>query len=588
VVLYELLCEALPYDVGQAMVFEATRIIREAEPKRPSTFKRALRGDVETIVLKALEKERVHRYQTVADFGGDIERYLDGDVILARPAGAATRVLKRIRRNPVVSGAVGVVFLMAMAFMGYLLFVSYPQLKHERDLAEAERKKAMEAEQKALTALDEAEEQRQAALEAKADSEEESENTKTINQFLEEMLSSADPFKEGGEVKVLEMLDRAAERIDREFPDKPEIEASLRHTLGVTYFKNGLYDAASKQLQKALEIRCRTLGEESQSALVTMNWIGAVYMGQGKFTEAEPILRRSLESGRRALGDSNWVTLHAMHNLGTLLFDQGRYGEAEEHLRKAMELSRKELSEGHWLILSSMYSLANLLLQLDRLSEAETLLDQVLVAQTRQLGNNHPNTLNTMNSLAIVYVERKEYSRAEPIYKEVLEAYQGLFTDEHPYTLGLKTNLANLYYHQDNLAEAVSMHREILAVRSRILGSAHPDTLRSLNNIAFMLKKLGKPGDAAAMLEEGLGIALKNLPRGHELIPLLRMNCAECLIDLERCEESEELLFQAYRSFRSSLGEKHIRTQKTVKLMIRLYEAWNKPDEAGEWRNKLH
>jgi serine/threonine protein kinase/formylglycine-generating enzyme required for sulfatase activity len=140
VVLYELLCEELPYDVRRAVVFEATRIIRETEPRRPTTINRTLQRDVETIVLTALEKDRTRRYQSVASLAADIERYLRGDVILARHAGLGTRAWKRIRKNPVVSVAVAVAFLAIVCSLAYFFFVSYPQLKRERDFAEEQQK----------------------------------------------------------------------------------------------------------------------------------------------------------------------------------------------------------------------------------------------------------------------------------------------------------------------------------------------------------------------------------------------------------------------------------------------------------------
>jgi len=140
VVLYELLCEELPYDLRKAMLVEALRQIREEPPKKPSSIKRVLRGDVETIVLKALEKKRRHRYQSVAEFGADIDRHLEGRVIRARSAGVGFRFWKWIRRNPKKSAAVGAALVSLLSFVGYMLFWAYPRIKAEKDkVAEAYR-----------------------------------------------------------------------------------------------------------------------------------------------------------------------------------------------------------------------------------------------------------------------------------------------------------------------------------------------------------------------------------------------------------------------------------------------------------------
>jgi formylglycine-generating enzyme required for sulfatase activity/tRNA A-37 threonylcarbamoyl transferase component Bud32 len=129
VVLYELLCDELPYDVAQSPVFEAARVIYETDPRRPSAMKQLLRGDLETIVLKALEKDRANRYQDVAAFAADLRHYLRGEVIQARPAGPVRRLGKWVRRNPGLSVAGSAAALAVAGFLGYLLLWSYPRLQ---------------------------------------------------------------------------------------------------------------------------------------------------------------------------------------------------------------------------------------------------------------------------------------------------------------------------------------------------------------------------------------------------------------------------------------------------------------------------
>ena len=133
VVLYELLCEDLPYDVRKTTLFEAARLIREEPPKRLSTTKHMLRGDVEVIVLKALEKEPDLRYQTAAALSDDISRFLAGKVILAKPAGPGRKFWMWVKRNPTLSFAAGIAFLVVTGFIGYVLFWSYPQIKAEKE-----------------------------------------------------------------------------------------------------------------------------------------------------------------------------------------------------------------------------------------------------------------------------------------------------------------------------------------------------------------------------------------------------------------------------------------------------------------------
>jgi tetratricopeptide (TPR) repeat protein len=633
VVLYELLCEQLPYNVKKAAVFEATRIIQEAPPKKPSTVNRKLKGDIETIVLKALEKEKTHRYQTVADLGDDVRRYLKGEVILAKPVGPATKVWKKVKRNPLLSGAVFVAILAVMVLLVYIPFISHPQLRQEKKKAE-----------------------------------EEAEITKTINQFLQETLATADPFQEGKEVKVLEILDRAAERIDREFPDRPEIEASLRQTLGVTYFNNGRYDKAEEQLGKALEIRRRMQGEEDADTLYTMNRLGAVFRDQGRFQEAESVLRRSLDlclnlhgaedsltlqaknslaivlqdQGRfeeaaamhrevleiktRLLGNEDDSTLSTMGNLALVLMEQDKYDEAEIILREVVKDATSLMGPNHPFTLNSMNNLALVLEQRGKLDEAETLIRKALETQSRVLSEEHPNTLNTMQSLAMIYRKRGDLDLSESSYRKVVKIRSDLQGGRHPDTLMTKHGLALVLQDQDKLDEAETLFREVIAGQSAVLSEEHPDTCRSMYNLALTLRYQAKFGEAEtwyrkalkgeiqyrgeghkytlqimnnlamvlriqekfdeaeSLLKRGLQIAREVLPEGHHLITYFQMNYGICLVKLDRFDEAEGHLKEGYRALKVLKGENHRWTQDAVHQIIRLYEAWGKPDEAEAWR----
>ncbi|MFH2000341.1 MAG: tetratricopeptide repeat protein [Planctomycetota bacterium] len=582
VVLYELLCEKLPYDVRKAVIFEATRIIRETEPSKPSTTNRALRGDVETILLKALEKDRDQRYQTVADLAMDIRRFLKGEVILARPAGPSTRAIKYAKRNPVKTTALLVGFSATLIFLGYSFFVYTPRIWYERDVAEREKLRAIAAEQHALEARKDADLQREAALEAKALSEQEEENTKIINRFLEEMLVLADPFKEGRDIKMQELLDKAVERIDREFPDRPEIEASLRNTLGYTYIDFGAYTAAEIQLQKAFDLRVRILGERNEDTLSTQNWLGLALLDQGKFAEAEPLLRKSLEASRDLLGKPHPVTLQAMNSLSTLLLSQSQYSEAEQLLRDALLTGRTVLGENHKMTLSSMYTLGNLLHLKGELDEAESILKEVIEIRTRTIGDNHPDTLNVMNSLGNVLLSRSDYSAAETLYVKIIESYRKTLGEEHPFTLGVMNNLANVYICQDLLQKAEACHREVYGIRRRVLGEEHPDTLKSLNNVAVLLDRQSKNVESEAIHRQLLETRTRVWGEEHESTLNSMEGLALVLIDLDQVPEAESLLRKALKSRLKICGEQNPVTIRTWKYLADILKRQEQFEEAEE------
>ncbi len=649
VVLYELLCGTVPYNVRNTAVIEAARLIREEPPKRPSTVDRALRGDVETIVLKALEKDRRRRYQTMAAFGGDVRRYLDGEVILAKPAGPVTRTVKVIKRNPVVSTAVAVALLAFVAIFINIVFWSLPRIREEMD-------KTREASEEATKAWKEARS--------------EAEKAKTINRFLERMLSSPDPGKLGKDVKVVDVLAKAEGDIDKHFKDQPEIEASLRRTLGWTYLKLGLFELAERHLQAAADIHGRVKGKEHSETLTSMEKLAAALCSRGKLSEAGPILREVvrvrrrtlgkehptilgplntlgivlhnsgdlvgaesafseiLEMGDRVLGKDHPNLLRTMNNLAAVLSDQGKDSEAEPVLRKIADAGRRIKGPEHPMTLGALNNLASVLRHQSKFSEAEAILREVLHVRNRTLGSEHPETLcsngniagllrgqdkfleaeaiyrktleirrrtlrsehpdifNSMNDLACVLGDQGRFAEAESIAKEVVAFRRDSQGMEHPATLSSMTCLANVLFEWGKLGEAEPIYRQVLEIRVRVLGEEHPDTITTMNCLADLLVSQGRLSEALPLLEKGFDDAAA-LPEGHQSKLFLHLVYAKCLAGLERYTEAEEHLLKAYSGFAVSFGEDNSRTHQALSCLVDLYDAWGKADKAAEWRARL-
>ncbi|MHC4946274.1 MAG: tetratricopeptide repeat protein, partial [Planctomycetota bacterium] len=501
VVLYELLCGELPYDVRRIAVFEATRVICETEPKRPSTKFRGLKGDIETILLKALEKERAHRYQSVMEFSTDINRYLEGEVIRARPTGPATRAWKRIKRNPVVSGSIGIAALILIASSLYVLLWAYPQVLMERN--------------NAFEARNEADLQREAALDAQAEAEKEALRTRTVNDFLEEMLSLPAPGQEGRDVKIAEALDKAVERLDEEFTEMPEIEASLRNTIGSTYFSLGQYKDAEPQFVAAAEIGEHIYGKEHATTLHYWKDVARVYKNLGRFDEAESILRKTIEILRRTIGEEGEQTLNTMNALGWVLETAGEYAEAESLLRKTLESQRRVIGVNHRDTIASMNLLATILNFNGKLTEAESLLREVLEVSRSTLDEDHPETLNSMNMLANVLNAQGKFAEAEEMHRNTLEARVRVAGEDHPDTLGSMNNLAIVLQKRGNYSEAESILRQIIEIQQRTLGEEHWTTLGSMHNLAMVLGKQGLASQAEEELRNLIEIRVRVLGKEH-------------------------------------------------------------------------
>ncbi|MHC4945243.1 MAG: tetratricopeptide repeat protein [Planctomycetota bacterium] len=543
VVLYELLSGELPYNVRRIAVFEATRIICETEPKRPSTTLRGLKGDIETILLKALEKERTRRYQSVIDFAADIERYLGGDVIHARPAGPATRAWKRVKRNPVVSASIAFALIVLLVAALYVILWAYPQVLMERN--------------KALEARNEADLQREAAVNAQAEAEKEVQRTRTVNDFLEEMLSMPDPGQEGRDVKIVEALEKAVERVDEEFSDLPEIEASLRNTIGWTYYGLGRYNEAEEQLSCAVELSQDTLGKENEETVDYMYNLTEVVKKQGRFPDAESLAREILEIRERLLGKEHIKTLRSLSMLASVYHLQGKYSEAEQIINDVLEKQRRTLGEDHEDIIFSTNVLAGLCQATGRFSEAEGHMRKVLDARRLLHGEEHPSTMAAKKNLANTLSGQGKYDDAEILYREILEAEIRVLGEEHPHTLTSMYNLASVLLLAGKFEEAEAFQRDTAEARRRVLGDKHPDTLSTLRGLAQIKRRRGEYKEAESILRE-IGTTCQEVLGGEHPDTLWTL-VALALTLKERgdYEEAESILRETSASFRKVLGDKH-------------------------------
>jgi tetratricopeptide (TPR) repeat protein len=416
VILYELLAGKLPYTLSPKL-HEAISTIREQDPAALGSVNRLYRGDIETVVAKAMEKDKARRYASAAGLAADLRRYLKDEPIMARPAGASYQLYKFARRNRALVAGVAAVFVVLVA--GVVV-----------STREAVRARAAE---------------RRANSEAAA--------AKAINDFLaNDLLAQADAGKQAGpnsnpdpDLKVRTVLDRAAAKIAGKFNQQPEVEASIRETIGETYQSLGVYPEARKQLERALELRRKVLGVEDPQTLRTARYLGVVAMDQGKYAEAESIYSQTLEIERRVLGPEHPGMLESMTDLALDYMQEGKNAQAEALDSKTLDIERRVLGPEHPVTLLSMNNLANDYNSEGKNAQAEALASQTLDIERRVLGPEHPHTLLTMATLAIVYSSEGKYAQAEALDSQTLEIRRRVLGPEHSDTLSSMNNLANVY-----------------------------------------------------------------------------------------------------------------------------------------------
>jgi serine/threonine protein kinase/uncharacterized protein HemY len=606
VLLYELLTGTTPFEADKlrsAAYDEIRRIIREDEPPKPSTrlsilgdaltdiakhrnsqpneLCKIVRGDLDWVVMKTLEKDRTRRYETANGLANDVMRHLNDEPVSVGPPSVRYRLRKFVRRHQT---GVATGLLVSAAIVAGLVISTVMYFRAER----------------------------QAHI------------SQTVNEFLnKDLLASFDPDRaKGQEITVMEVLDNAAERLEGKFKDAPSIEASVRDTLGMTYMNLGTYKAAESHLKRAfelrqrqfgeehpdtlksmfnlgwlyeqqnryneaypllvksLEIRRRVLGEEHPDTLKSMAQLGWLYSGQGRYNEAEPLWVKALEIGRRVLGEENPATLWYMGDLGWLYSTQGRYKEAEPLLVKALEIRQRVLGEENLETLYSMSYLGGLYIRQGRFSEAEPLLVKALESRRRILGEENLHTLYSMDSLGWLYSDQGRYKEAEPLFFKTIEISRRVLGEEHSLTLSSMNSLGWMYNNQGRYKEAEPLFVKVVEIRRRVLGEENPDTLSSMNGLGVLYQNQGRYKEAESLFVKVLEIRQRVLGEEHPET-LNSMSVLGGLYVLRsRYREAEPLLVKALEVRRRVRGEENPDTLSSMNNLGNLYSGEGRYKEA--------
>jgi hypothetical protein len=593
VILFELLAGRLPYQTGSQLP-KAVQTIREEDPARLSSISRVYRGDVETIAAKALEKDKARRYQSAAELAADIQHYLKDEPIVARRSSATYHVRKFARRHRTLAIGVAAVFLtlvggvIASTWEAARAWRASQEALRQRDSAAAAQQTAQKERDRAISAERTATEERNRALAEKQHADTESATATAISDFLQQDLlqqASADEQAKAGQktdpdLKVRTALDRAAARIGGRFDRQPLVEAAIRHTIGYTYWRLGLYPEAQVQAQRALDIERRALGEEHRDTQKTTLVLARAYRDQGKYGDAEPLFMRVLETRRHTLGEHHPDTLYALKELAFLYFDEGKLSQAEPLYARVLEERRRILGPEHPDTLVSMNDLGNLYVQEGKYAQAEPLFAQTLELYRRVQGEEDPDSLIVAQNLANLYVQERKYPPAEPLLLPVVEAERRVFGEENIHTLLATGTLARLYTNTGRFAEAETLGGKVLEASRRLFGAEHPDTLRAMNNQAVLYSAQARYGDSEPLLAQVLETSRRLYGEEHRTTLGARYNLAFAYSGEGKFALAERLLIENIAADRRVLGEEHPETLTNVLKLGTVYRQEGKYAEA--------
>ena len=445
----------------------------------PEKLRRQLRGDLDTIVAKALKKNPAERYSSVTALADDLQRYLRQEPISARPDTFGYRAAKFVRRNRTA------VALVVLAFLAIISGVTGTLLqaraaRRQRDAAVRERDRATR-----------------------------------VTAFMTNMFKQSDPIEaRGNTITVREVLDKASKEIDTGLGKDPELQAQMMDVMGGVYRNLGLYPSAEPLLRHAVKIRGAILGPEHVDTLESKHLLAMVLEEEGHFAEAEKLQREALEDARRALGPENLITLRALGDLGGDLYLQGRFTEAEKLLREAVDIDRRVLgpqNEHH--AYCDVQSWSRSSIRQGRYAEAEKLQRETLDIDRRVFGPSDLTTLGSMDNLALTLREEERYPEAEKLERQTLDTDRRVLGPEHPNTILATETLGLIFKREGNYAEAEKLIRQTIDLQRRVLGPNHWQTGESIYNLGCLAAVQGQRDKAISLLRDAVD---------HGFVPRLR------------------------------------------------------------------
>ncbi|MDA7597885.1 serine/threonine-protein kinase [bacterium] len=510
VVLYELLTGKTPLDprkLRQAGIAEIHRLIREEEPSKPSTrlsslsneentviagfhsiapekLNRLVSGDLDWIVMKALDKDRNRRYETATGFAADIENYLTDQPVTASPPSTSYKLRKFAKRNK--AGLTTASLLLLMLVAGTVVSIT----------------QALRAEQQRKLA-------KQSAADAKA----------VVEFFETQVLAASRPDQKTEEPKVditiLAALDAAEPQISKSFDKQPLVEAAIRLTLGETYQILGEDNKSIGQVERSYELTKKTLGAMHEENLMALESLQLYYLSSGRNEEALTTSETMLAIHRELYGPEHEKTIRAMAGLAQFYALSSRFEEELAMSEKVVKLTKKTKGPEHTDTLRAMEDLADAHHNSKLYEKAATLLENILDLRRKTLGSNHPDTQSSLRYLTRLYTTLDRDEDATALRDEALKLQQEVLNlakeekgPEHPDTIRMMAELGDAYFNLKRYEEALSLWEEKLKLIKQTKGPDHQDTLGEISTLAENYERLGRRKEAVE-----LGIQAVDLTR---------------------------------------------------------------------------
>jgi eukaryotic-like serine/threonine-protein kinase len=536
VILYQLLSGELPFNsqsLRSSGIEELRRQLREVDPPKPSTklstlgeggeeaaksrstdfgsLRRRLKGDLDAITMKALEKDRQRRYGSPSDLAADIQRHLRHEPVLARAPSTSYRISRYVRRHRV---GVAVATVLLLLLIGFSVSTAIQARRIQREAAAAE----------------------------------------GVSTFLTHLFEVSDPDEtRGNTVTARELLDKATADVDQTLADQPELRARMLGTMAKAYRGLGLFKVADGLTRREIEAWSSVGGGKAKVAIVKAKSALAldVYR-QGNFKDAAVLAREALDEGRRVLPPNDPALLGPMNALAIMESIQGHNEEAVRLFGQVYEARRQQLGPTHKSTLSTLLNMGIAQSTGKHLPEAEATFRKVL-AGLDQSGRGPEDTtrLRALASLGRVLQQEEKNDESIAVYQQALDGTKHALGPEHPDTLTIMNNFANGLTDMGHPKEGEALARQTLALREKVLGMDHPWTNSTRLVLAESLKVQRRFAEAEPILQRAETSARKAGPKSQELAQVF-VQRAEVAAQTGRLDDAFTLLGEAVQAGKSA------------------------------------
>jgi len=548
VVLYELLVGYQPYKLEGDSPEELERTICDSEPICPgkrlaqsghsrlastsdllqiceardtavSQLRRQLRGDVDAIVMKAMQKEPDCRYDSAEQLATDIRRYLAKKPVLAHPQTKLYRAQKYIRRNPVEITATLLVFLLLAAYI--ITITWHTQITH--------------------AALDEA--QREADKSAQ------------VVEFMLGMFRAGDPrVNPGDQITVRELLERGLGEANR-LDNQPELQANMFNVIGKVYTSLGRYHDAVEILEKAVDIQRGFSGDAGTETARYMNDLAVALTRQGRYQEAYSLYTESLDILISQYGEKHPEVANTMALMGSWIPVTG-FEESTRLRYKVLEIRIALYGENHLLTADAYMRVGQIERSRANPEKAIHLFGKAMEIRKNELGPVHPDVAESMIFMADVYrLYNMDPVKSEKLYREALAIQDEVLGEVHVSRLHGLSGMATLLSDKGDHAAAEELYLEGLMIRRQIYGEQHPSTAEGIGHLASGYSRMGDHEKAEYYLRKSLGIWETLLGPDHIAVSGAMVSLGNTLVDRQKFDEADSLFTRALEIQTQHYGE---------------------------------